>query len=202
MHRRQLLRGMSALAIAASLAGCRPAAPAFHATDLGRSGLSGELPANFRDFHGRPWHLADFRGRIVLLFFGYTTCPDVCPTALAKYAGLLAQPGLGPDRVQVVFVTLDPERDTPARLAGYVPWFHPSFLGLHADPATTAAAARAFRVTAIRRESASGTGYTLDHSAGAYVFDPRGRLRLHVAENARMAEIVADLQTLLAEDAR
>ncbi|WP_371323971.1 SCO family protein [Dechloromonas sp. ZY10] len=199
MQRRLLLAGGMAWA-SGLLGGCRPSAPRFHATDLGESRISGELPAEIRDFHGRPWKLADFRGKLVIFFFGYTSCPDICPTALAKYTELLRQPGLGPDQVQVVFITLDPERDTPARLADYLRWFDASLLGLHGSPEAIAAVARQFRVTAIRQEVGGGIGYSLDHSSGAYVFDRRGKLRLLIADNAKIADIVADLQQLQQEN--
>lgn len=149
------------------------------------------------DHTGKARTLDDFRGKAVILFFGYTACPDVCPTALTRFAETLKQLGDEAPRVQVLFVTLDPERDTPAQLAAYVPWFHPSFIGLYGDAEATRAAAREFKIFYTRQESKGGMGYVLDHSAGAYVFDPAGRLRLYVRDDAPVDAIVADLRSLL-----
>lgn len=194
LTRRRLL-----LASLGLCAGCGKPAPRFHATDLGENGFGGDFAAKLRDFYGRPQNLADFRGKLVILFFGYTSCPDICPTALAKYASLLTQPDLDARQVQVVFVTLDPARDTPAQLAAYLAWFDASFIGLSGDQASTDEIARQFRVTAVRKDIPGSMGYVLDHTAGAYVFDRRGRLRLYLAENAKPDEIADDLRILLAE---
>ncbi len=149
------------------------------------------------DHHCQPRTLLDFRGKAVVLFFGYTHCPDVCSTTLSKFAEVLKQLGDDAGRVQVLFVTLDPERDTPAQLAAYLPWFHPSFIGLYGDAAATAAVAREFRVFSAKKEIGGGLGYVLDHTAGAYVFDPEGRIRLYVKDAAPIEAIVGDLKILL-----
>ena len=169
--------------------------PPFANVDVSGAQLGSAL-AGFRDHHGAPATLADFRGRVLVVFFGYTYCPDVCPTTLARLAQVMK--GLGDDarRVQVVFVTLDPQRDTARQLAGYVPWFDASFVGFYADGATTEAAARAFGVFHARHGDAAA--YTIDHSAGAYVFDPAGRIRLYVRDDASVEAIVGDLRRLLA----
>lgn len=178
------------------MAGCGAKTAPFRNTDV--TGTAIETGFVLEDAAGQPRKLADFHGKAVIVFFGYTSCPDICPTALAKYAALLQAPGLGAERVQVLFVTLDPERDTPARLAEYVPWFHPSFIGLTGDPRAITEVARQWRVTAIRREVAGSMGYVLDHTAGAYVLGPDGRLRLYLAEAASPEAIAADLRRLLA----
>lgn len=194
MPRRQfVLACMSLLALAA----CGRGAPPFRATDI--TGASFGQRLALHDHDGRPRRLQDFQGRAVVLFFGYTACPDVCPTALAKFAAVLQALGPQAEKVQVLFVTLDPERDTAERLKAFVPWFHPSFLGLRGDAAATAATAQEFRVFSARKEVGGGLGYVLDHSAGAYVFDPAGRLRLYVGDNASVEDIAADLRRLLAE---
>jgi protein SCO1/2 len=150
------------------------------------------------DHHGKQSTLHDFSGRVIVVFFGYTSCPDICPTMLSKLAGVMEQLGPAAQSVQVLFVTVDPERDSAERLKEFVPWFHPSFLGLRGDAAQTRAVAEEFRVFSARKETGSGIGYVLDHSSGAYVFDPAGRLRLYVKESATAADIVADIRLLLA----
>lgn len=189
--RRRLL-----LALPLLLAGCDGGRPAWRNTDLGGKGIGGDFLLT--DADGRPRKLADFHGKAVILFFGYTSCPDICPTALAKFATLLQQPALDSRRIQVIFISLDPARDTPERLREYVPWFHPSFIGLTGDSAKISELAAKFRVTSIKKTVPGSMGYVLDHSAGAYVFGPDGRLRLYLAENARIENIAADLRRLLA----
>jgi protein SCO1/2 len=178
------------------LAACDGQAPAFHATDITGAAFGQRL--ELTDHDGKPRRLEDFRGKAVVLFFGYTACPDVCPTTLAKYAEVMK--ALGPDaqKVQVLFVTLDPERDTAQRLKEFVPWFHPDFIGLHGDRAATEAAAREFRIFAAKKEVGGGMGYVLDHTAASYILDPAGRLRLYVADALPAAEVAADLKRLLA----
>ena len=131
------------------LAACSPQAPTFRSTDITGADFGRELALPGHD--GRPHTLADFRGKLVVLFFGYTHCPDICPTTLADVAALMKK--LGPDaaRIQVLFVTVDPERDTPAVLAKYVPAFDASFLGLSGDAAATQRVAREFRIVYEKR---------------------------------------------------
>lgn len=185
----------SFLMVLVVLAGCGQAPASFRNTDISGARFGRQLAMT--DHHGQPRQLADFQGKAVILFFGYTTCPDVCPTSLAKFAGVLQALGPRAAQVQVLFVTLDPERDTAERLKAFVPWFHPSFLGLYADRTTTDAVASEFRVYSRRQEIGSGAGYVLDHTAGAYVFDPAGRLRLYLGDQATLTDIVADLDLLL-----
>jgi protein SCO1/2 len=178
------------------LAACKEPPEMFRNTDLTGAGFGRQL--QLADHHGSQRTLHDFTGQVVVVFFGYTSCPDVCPTMLSKLAE--AMQGLGPaaQSVQVLFVTLDPERDSPERLEAFVPWFHPSFLGLRGDAAQTGAVAGEFRIFSARREVGSDLGYVLDHSSGAYVFDPAGRLRLYIKDSAAVADIVADIRLLLA----
>ena len=180
------------------LAGCsRQDQPAFSATDITGAGFGRSL-LGFTDHHGAPKTLADYRGKALLVFFGYTLCPDVCPTTLARLAEVMKQLGSDAGRVQVLFITLDPARDTPERLANYVPWFYPSFVGLHGDAATTEAAAREFKVFYARSTGSKATGYMIDHSAGVYAFDPAGNVRLYIKDSASVEAIVSDLRQLLA----
>jgi protein SCO1/2 len=149
------------------------------------------------DASGAPRSLADYRGKVVVLFFGYTHCPDVCPTTLARL--VQARRALGPEagRVQVLFVTLDPERDTPQLLARYVPAFDPTFVGLTGTQQQIDAAAREFKVFFQKVAGPSPDSYTLDHSSGSFVFDPQGHVRLYVPDRAGADQIAADLRRLL-----
>ena len=140
-------------------------------------------------------HLDDFRGKAVVLFFGFTHCPDVCPTTLADLAGVMKTLGPGADRVQVLFVTLDPERDTPQDLAQYVHAFDARFIGLRGDAAATQRVAKDFKIYYEKRKQ--GETYTIDHSAQSYVIDPQGRLRLLVRHDRLAADLPHDLPVIL-----
>lgn len=179
----------------ALLTACSPPPEPYRNTDLSGATFARQLELD--DHHGQRRTLADFRGQAVVVFFGYVSCPDICPTTLARLAEVMQQLGPEAARVQVLFVTLDPERDTAERLREFVPWFHPRFLGLRGDAAQTRAAAEEFRVFSARKTVAGELGYVLDHSTGAYVFDPAGRIRLYVKDSAASADIVADLRRLL-----
>jgi protein SCO1/2 len=201
-----IARSLPALALAAALAACggsdEPAAK-FNASDI--TGAEWARGFDLPDHAGKRRTLADFRGKAVLVFFGYTSCPDACPTALAEMAQLVER--LGPDggRVQALFVSVDPERDTPERLARYVTAFHPSFLGLRGAPDEVEKTAKEFKV--YFRKAAEGVpghphqdrDYMVDHSTAIFVFDPQGRVRLYASQNARSVDaMVADLRCLLA----
>lgn len=150
------------------------------------------------DHNGRRVSLETFRGKLVVLFFGYTHCPDVCPTTLSDMA--LAFKLMGPDavdKVQVLFVSVDPERDTPEILKAYVPYFHGSFLGLYGTPEQVAVAANEFKVMYRKHVEPGATGYLVDHSAGSYVLDGNGRLRLYLPFAHPPQDIAQDLNTLL-----
>lgn len=180
------------------LAACQPAPVpiAFRNTDL--TGASFGRRLELSDHHGQWRSLSDFRGKVVVVFFGYTSCPDICPTALARLAAVMQALGEQAAQVQVLFVTLDPERDSLERLQGFVPWFHPSFLGLRGDAGQIKAVAEEFRVFSARQAVGGELGYVLDHSSGAYVYDPAGRLRLYLKDTASLEDIVADIRQLLA----
>jgi len=180
-----------------ALGGCGADAPAFRATDISGTtewGRDFALP----DASGQVRRLAEFRGKAVVLFFGYTHCPDVCPTTLSTMAEVAKLLGDDASRLQVVFVTLDPVRDTSPLIAGYLAQFHPGFIGLRGDATTTDATAKEFKVFYSRQTTGSSGSYTLDHTAGSYVLDPQGRLRLYVLHGAPAADIAADLRLLLA----
>ena len=176
--------------------GSPPASP-FRSTDI--SSVDWGRDFHLTDHHGQPRSLADFQGKAVMIFFGYTHCPDVCPTTLAQMAQARAK--LGPDgqRVQGLFVTVDPKRDTPGVLAQYVPAFDASFLGLYADENATAAVAREFKVFYSAQKPDAQGNYTVDHSGGVFVFDPKGRLRLFMRPGTAVDAMVADVARLLKE---
>lgn len=182
-------------AAAAALAACAPEAPKFRGTDITGADYGRELALVGHD--GRPRTLADFRGKLVVLFFGFTHCPDVCPTTLAEAAQALKALGSDAARVQVLFVTVDPERDTPEVLAKYVPAFHPSFLGLTGDPAAIQKAAKEFKIFYDKRPGKNPGEYSVDHSAQTYVLDAEGRLRLFIRHDRLAQDLAADLRTLL-----
>lgn len=151
------------------------------------------------DHHGAKRTLGDFRGQVVALFFGYTQCPDMCPMTMALLGASLERLGADARRVQVLFVTVDPKRDTPEVLAQYVPAFHPSFLGLYADEETTARTVKEFKGYFQANPPNEHGSYTVDHSTQVYVFDPHGRLRLLIWPETTPDSIARDLRVLLEE---
>jgi protein SCO1/2 len=187
---------MGLLLAAALLAGCGDGAgPAkFKLTDVTGAGFGREH--NLTDHHGRPRTLADFRGKVVTVFFGFTHCPDVCPTTLAEMAQVMKALGPDADKVQVLFVTVDPERDTQKVLQQYVPSFHPGFIGLHGDAAATARAAKEFKVYYNKQPVKAG-GYSVDHSAGTFILDREGRLRLFAQYGQDASVLLHDIHLLL-----
>jgi protein SCO1 len=189
--RRRFLLALASLA----LAGCGAGGPKFEAADV--TGASFGHDFALEDPDGRQRTLADFRGKAVVVFFGYTQCPDVCPATLATLAEAMKRLGPDADRVQVLFITVDPERDTAALLAQYVPAFDPRFLGLRGDAAATARTAKEFRIIYEKVPGATPGSYTMDHSAGSYVFDPQGRLRLFVSNGQGPDVFAHDLRELL-----
>lgn len=179
----------------AALAACSPEGPKFKSSDVTGSSFGREL--SLRDPAGKTRTLADFRGKAVVVFFGYTQCPDVCPTTLSTLAETMKLLGPDADRVQVIFVTIDPERDTPPLLAEYVPAFDKRFLGLWGDAAETERVAKEFKVIYQKQPGQTPTTYTMDHSAGVFLFDPQGRLRLYARHGQGPDVFAHDLRELL-----
>jgi protein SCO1/2 len=179
------------------LAGCNKSAPPLpaHAVDI--SWRYEQAVADFRltDATGKARSLSDFRGKVVVLFFGYTHCPEVCPTTLADLAQVIRLLGTDAEKVQVLFVTLDPERDTPEVLAKYVPSFNPSFLGLYGDAQATAQAAKVFAVN--YEKHAEKSGYSLDHSDGTYLIGKSGKPVLLSPYGQRTELLLQDIKLLL-----
>ena len=183
------------LAAAGLLAGCAPSKPSFNSVDI--TGASYARDFALTDAAGKKRTLAEFRGKLVAVFFGFAQCPDVCPTTLADFARAKSQLGADGDRLQVIFVTVDPARDTPQVLGAYVPNFDPSFIGLTGTEDEISAAAREFKVFYQKVPGRTDTSYTIDHTAGSYVFDAQGRIRLFVKHATPVESIVADLKRLL-----
>jgi protein SCO1 len=175
-------------------AGC-DSAPKFKSTDI--TGADYGRTLELTDHHGKPRRLEDFRGKAVVVFFGFTQCPDYCPTTLAELAAAVRTLGPDAERVQVLFVSVDPERDTKEALAKYVPAFDPRFLGLSGDMEATRRVAKEFKIFFEKRKTADS--YAVDHSAQSYVIDPQGRLRLFVRHDRIGADLPDDLRTLLHE---
>ncbi len=167
----------------------------FKNTDV--TGLQYAKDFALTDHNGKARTLADFKGKAVLIFFGYTQCPDVCPTTMAEMAAVMKELGPQADKLQVLFVTLDPERDTQQMLSKYVPAFDARFLGLYGDKAATAAVAKEFKIFYQKVDGKSAGSYTIDHTAGSYVFDPQGRVRLFVKHGQGAGPIAHDIKLLL-----
>jgi len=194
------MRALALVVLLAALGACgktEPPPPKFLATDI--TGAPWGRDFKLTDHSGRVRTLADFRGKLVALFFGYTHCPDVCPTTLSDFAMALRELGADGEKVQVLFVTVDPERDTPELLARYVPSFNPGFLGMSTDPVSLAALAKEFKVVYQKNTVKGPADYLMDHSAGTYVFDSQGRLRLLIAYGTGPRAIAQDLRTLLSQ---
>src|SRR5262245_35967117 len=174
---------------------CQRGDAGFRATDI--TGAEFGRDFSLTDHDGKRRSLADFRGKVVVVFFGFTHCPDVCPTTLAELAGAMKKLGANADKVQVLLVTVDPARDTAAVLKTYVTAFDPRFLGLHGTPEETAAVAKEFKVIYEKAGGGKDGNYTMDHSAGSYVFDEAGRIRLYVAYGGGSEVFTHDIGRLL-----
>jgi protein SCO1/2 len=196
---RRLALPFAAALSALALAGCQRAAPAHHFNSLDLTGAEYARGFDLPDFDGKPRTLADFKGKVTAVFFGYTQCPDACPTTMAELAGVEKSLGADASRVQVVFITVDPLRDTAALLKGYVTNFRPDFLALRGSEAQTRAVAGEFKVFYEKVPGRTDDGYTIDHSAGTYVFDPKGRIRLFAKQGMDPQQLTADVKALLAE---
>lgn len=189
-------RKLFGLLLCLAIIGCRGDVGKFSGIDL--TGIQG-YGSDFQltDHTGKARTLADFRGKVVTLFFGYTHCPDVCPTTLSDMRQVMEKLGKDSERVQVLFVTLDPGRDTPELLARYVPAFHSSFLGLYGNKETTAKTAKDFKIFFQLQPGKTPETYTVDHTAGTLVFDPQGRLRLFLNYGLSPDLIASDIRILL-----
>jgi protein SCO1/2 len=190
------LRNFSIALLLIALAGCSPK-PEFKNIDITGSSAFGK-DFSLLDPDGNQKTLADYKGKIVVMFFGYTQCPDVCPTTLTEMQQAMTLLGPQSDKVQVLFVTVDPERDTAAILKQYVPAFDPRFLGLRpADEAALEKVTKDFKIYYKKVPGTSPGSYTMDHTAGSYAFDPEGHLRLYIKHAQGPETLAHDLKELL-----
>ncbi|MDE2605419.1 MAG: SCO family protein [Burkholderiales bacterium] len=197
-----MLRRSALLTLAAPLllAACAPdGKPQFKAVDI--TGADYAKGFSLPDADGRLRTLQDFRGKVAIVFFGYTQCPDVCPTTLAEIADAKKLLGADGARVQGVFITVDPERDTPELLKAYVASFGPDFVALRGDAAQTAAAAKEFKVYYKRVDGKTPGSYFMEHTAASFIFDPQGRIRLYSRYGTGAQALADDLKILLNEKA-
>jgi len=163
-------------------------------TDITGAGFGRDF--QLTDHNGKPRTLADFKGKVVVVFFGYTHCPDVCPVTMSELASVANELGKEAERLQVLFITVDPARDTPEILSKYVPAFNPTFLGLYGDADATARTAKEFKVFYQKQPLPNGA-YSMDHSAGSFIFDPQGRVRLFAQYGQRAQALLHDIRILL-----
>ena len=195
--RRRTACGMLAALLLSAAAGCgKPARESFKATDV--TGAPWGRTLHLTDHTGKPRSLEDYKGKVVVVFFGFANCPDVCPTTLATLKSVKERLGADGEKLQVLFVTVDPERDTEKVLAAYVPAFDPSFVGLYGDLEATQQAAKEFKVYFNKSSGATPTSYTVDHSAGVFIFDQSGRLRLFGSPGYDADAYLHDIRMLLA----
>ncbi|WP_291554342.1 SCO family protein [Comamonas sp. SCN 65-56] len=202
MQKRRFIKTIASGALFASapafFSACSEASkPAFKGVDITGVDYARDLPLT--DQFGKARHISDFAGKVVAVFFGYTHCPDVCPTTMSEMAQVKSELGADGDKLQVIFVTVDPERDTPEVLKAYMANFDPTFLALRGSAQELAAVAKDFKIFYKQVPGPTPTSYTMDHSAGLYMFDPRGRLRLFQRYGAGVQPLADDIRLLLAE---
>jgi len=188
-----LLVGLSALVL---LSNCNSKVePAFLSTDITNASFGRDFKLS--DHNGDIRSLADFKGKVIVLFFGYTNCLDICPGIMGKLAGTIKKLGNDSNHVQVLFISVDPEHDTPALLKQYVSTFNPDFLGLSGDLQTTRNIAKEFKIAFQKQTGTTQDNYIMDHSTGVYIFDLAGKLRLYVNSDTSMDIISHDILELL-----
>jgi protein SCO1/2 len=185
--------GVAALGV--GLSACNEARQSFTAVDI--TGADYARDFALKDTDGKVRTMADFKGKVVVLFFGYAQCPDVCPTTMTEMAQVKQQLGKDGDKLQVLFVTVDPARDTPEVLKAYMGAFDPSFVALIPTTDELAATAKDFKVYFKKVDGKTPTSYSMDHSAASFVYDPQGRLRLYARYGAGVPSMVSDVKALL-----
>ena len=199
MNKRNALRKIAGYALltgaTALLAACSEKKPSFSSIDL--TGADYARDFALTDHNGQPRSLKDFAGKVVVMFFGYTQCPDVCPTSMAELAEIKKLLGTDGERLQGLFVTVDPQRDTSEVLKAYMANFDPSFLALYTTPDKLEAIAKDYKVYYKKVDGKTPTSYTMDHSAGSYVYDTQGKLRLYTRYGTGAAPLAADIKLLL-----
>ena len=192
---RFMLRCAGLVTMATITAACSDKSPSFAAVDI--TGAEYARDFALTDHNGQPRSLKDFAGKVVVLFFGYTQCPDVCPTAMLEMAEVKRLLGKDGDRVHGLFVTVDPQRDTPAVLKAYMEAFDPGFLALYTTPEKLETLAKEFKVYYKKVDGQTPTSYSMDHSAGSYVYDTHGKLRLFTRYGSGAALLAGDIKLLL-----
>ena len=199
MKKRSAIRLIATSAIFAGVGGllgaCSESKPQFSSVDV--TGVTYAKDFELTDHNGQVRRLGDFKGKIVVMFFGFTQCPDVCPTSMTELAEVKKALGADGDKLQGLFVTVDPARDTPEVLKGYMENFDPTFLALYTTPDKLAALAKDFKVYYKRVDGQTPTSYTMDHSAGSYIYDTKGNLRLFTRYGSGAKVLAADIQQLL-----
>ena len=199
MNKRNALKLIATCAGITGAAGlfvaCSEKKPSFTSIDL--TGADYARDFALTDHLGQPRSLKDFAGKVVVLFFGYTQCPDVCPTGMAELAEVKKLLGKDGERLQGLFVTVDPERDTPEVLKAYMGNFDPSFLALYTTPEKLEALAKDYKVYFKKVDGKTPTSYSMDHSAGSYVYDTHGKLRLYARYGSGAQPLAADIRLLL-----
>ena len=190
-----LALGVSLLIGSIVLTACNPNLPSFKGVDI--TGADYAKGFSLMDHNGQVRSLADFSGKVVVVFFGYTQCPDVCPTSMQELAEVKRLLGADGDKLQGIFITLDPERDTAELLKAYMANFDPSFMALRPNPEQLAAVTKDFKIYYKKVDGKTATSYTLDHSAGSYTFDTQGRVRLYNRYGSGAAALAVDVATLL-----
>jgi protein SCO1/2 len=199
MNKRQTLRRLAASALlvssAAFLTACSDSKASFASIDI--TGADYAKGFELTDHNGKVRHLSDFAGKVVLMFFGYTQCPDVCPTTMTEMLEIKKALGADGDRLQVLFVTVDPERDTADLLKAYMENFDPSFLALYTTPQKLVELTKDYKIYYKKVEGQTPTSYSMDHSAGSYLYDPKGQLRLFTRYGSPKEALTKDIQTLL-----
>ena len=192
----------SALSISAAavLTACSPDGPAFRGVNL--TGADYARDFSLTDHNGQLRSLKDLRGKVVVVFFGFTQCPDVCPTSMQELAEVKAALGADGERLQGIFISVDPERDTLELLKAYMENFDPSFLALRPTPEQLPALAKDFKIHYKKVDGTTPTSYTLDHSAGSYLYDPQGRLRVYHRYGSGAEALTEDVRLLLGEAAQ
>lgn len=196
IDRRRLLQSVCGAAVAVTLlAACAPEKPHFNSVDL--TGADYATGFSLKDHNGILRTLKDFPGKVVVVFFGFTQCPDVCPTAMVELAQLKKSLGPDGDKLQVIFISVDPERDTPEILKAYMTNFDPSFLALRPTPSELATVAKDFKIYYKKVEGSAPGSYSMDHTAGSYVFDGKGHIRLFTRYGSNAGLLVSDIGQLL-----
>jgi len=180
------------------LTACSKSAPEFRGVDISQVDYARDF-APLADQFGKARSIQDFKGKVVVVFFGYTQCPDVCPTSMQEVAEVKRTLGADGARLQSVFITVDPERDTPDMLKAYMANFDPTFLALHGTPDQVAAVAKDFKIFYKKVDGKTPTSYTMDHSAGSYIYDTQGRLRVYYRYGSGVDAMAHDVKALLKE---